>query len=161
MKILRRVTMEIDTFLDNSSWETLQANYDLVALQTNERNVFEQACQSKYIDIISLDCTQRLPFTLDPMMIQKAIENNIYFELCYAPGIRDDTSRGYVYQLGLALISSGVKDHLIISSGAIIVSELRAPFDIYYFAKSFGLANDEAKFTYWKTPESLITLKSL
>jgi hypothetical protein len=44
----------------------------------------------------------------------------------------DDKSRGFVYQLGHALISCQIPNHLVISSGAEIVSELRAPFDVYY-----------------------------
>ncbi|CAO3594853.1 unnamed protein product [Absidia cylindrospora] len=86
VKILRRITMETDIILEESAWETLQSNYDLVALRTSERNVFEHACQSKYIDIISLGCAQRLPFTMDPMMVKLATEHNIYFELEYARG---------------------------------------------------------------------------
>ncbi|CAO3607376.1 unnamed protein product [Cunninghamella blakesleeana] len=161
VKILTRITIETDTVIEESQWEELQTKYDLVSLSTSDCQVFEQACQSNHIDIISLKCTERLSFDLDYNYIQTAIQNHIYLELCYSPGIRDTTFRGYVYQIGSMLISLTKGDHLIISSQAENVSEIRSPYDVYYFAKSFGLANDKAKFTYYKNPYSLITHKSL
>ncbi|KAI8342464.1 RNase P subunit p30-domain-containing protein [Chlamydoabsidia padenii] len=161
IRILRRITVETDTSLNESIWTTLKTQYDLVAIQTSERTVFEQACHTYDIDIISLNCTERLAFTIDQMMVKRATARDVYFELQYGPGIRDDKSRGYVYQLGQALVSCQPSLPLIISSGAEMVSELRAPFDIYYFAKSFGLPNDLAKFPCWRNPESLLHLKGL
>ncbi|KAI9299678.1 RNase P subunit p30-domain-containing protein [Cunninghamella echinulata] len=161
LKILTRITIETDTPIEESHLEELQSIYDLVSIRTSNRQVFEQASQSNHIDIISLSCVERISFDLNPIYVQKAIENHIYFELCYSPGIRDNTFRGYVFQVGSILVSLTKGDHLIISSEAENVSEVRSPYDVYYFAKSFGLPNDIAKFTYCKNSYSLLTHKSL
>ena len=60
----------------------------MIALRTNDYNVFHAACQSNQIDIISLHVDERLTFELNSVDIKNALEKNIYFEICYAPAIR-------------------------------------------------------------------------
>ncbi|KAI8075249.1 RNase P subunit p30-domain-containing protein [Gongronella butleri] len=130
--------------------------FGIVALRTSNRQIFEQACLRDDLDMISIDTSERLAFDLDPMYVQKAMDNHIYFEVCYAPGIRDTSQRSHLYQVGQALQPCAKQRRLIISSEALQPSEIRYPFDIFYFARSLGLANDEAKATYGETPGELI-----
>lgn len=81
-------------------------------------------------------------------MIQKALDRNIYFELCYADAIKgnkhlvyiyaythyvkDKQARIYTLQIARQLIEYTKGKQVIISSGADNVSEIRHPFDIFY-----------------------------
>lgn len=129
---------------------SLRKNYDLVALRTNNLDVFKQACQSYDIDIISLYPNERLEFELDRYDVELAMSRNVYFEVCYAPSIRgkewtrsygthifivtllDNQARVMTLLLAKQLIEYTKGAKLIISSEAEIVSELRSPGDIFY-----------------------------
>ncbi|RCH78783.1 Ribonuclease P protein subunit p30, partial [Rhizopus stolonifer] len=106
--------------------------------------------------LISLHCNERMAFELNPLDVQRAMERNVYFELCYAPSIRDNQSRTYTMQLAKQLFESTKGHKLILSSEAENVSEIRNPADIFYFAKAIGLPNDLAKFTVEKHCEQLL-----
>jgi RNase P/RNase MRP subunit p30 len=127
----------------------LKKIFDLIALRTSNLEVFRTACQSSDIDIISLHCDERLAFELSPDDIKNAIAKNVYFELCYAPAIRgkwqstscllkanliskDNQARTYTMQLAKQLFQYTKGQHMIISSEAEIVSEIRNPADIFY-----------------------------
>jgi ribonuclease P/MRP protein subunit RPP1 len=54
---------------------------------TNEK-LFQAACGTFEVDIISLDMSARLPFYLKHSTVGLAVERGIYFELCYGAAIR-------------------------------------------------------------------------
>jgi RNase P/RNase MRP subunit p30 len=60
----------------------------LIAIKTTDVNVFKEACRIYNIDIISFYFNERMSFELSAVDIKKALERNIYFELCYANAIR-------------------------------------------------------------------------
>ncbi|KAI9013404.1 RNase P subunit p30-domain-containing protein [Phycomyces nitens] len=142
---LSRLTIDTNTLVPNDAIERAREHYDLVAIRTSAPEVFEQACTCLGVDVIALDCSQRLPFHIDPLLVQTAVNRDIYFEICYSPGIRDSTARGYLLQIAKQWANYTGKHHLLLSSEALSVSEIRAPGDVYYFAKSIGLPNDKAK----------------
>ncbi|KAL7318941.1 Ribonuclease P protein subunit p30 [Mucor circinelloides] len=153
LKLYKRVT--IDTINPHHIAE-LRNQFDLIALRTNDYTIFHAACQSKLIDIISLHVDERLAFELSSVDIKNALERNIYFEICYAPAIRDTQARTYTVQLAKQLFEYTQGRNVIISSEAQTVSELRNPADVFYFAKSIGFPNDKAKFTVEKHCEQLL-----
>jgi len=57
---------------------------------TNEK-LFQAACGTFEVDIISLDMSARLPFYLKHSTVGLAVERGIYFELCYGAAIRGTT----------------------------------------------------------------------
>ncbi|KAI8639083.1 RNase P subunit p30-domain-containing protein [Parasitella parasitica] len=138
----------------------LREQFDLIALRTNDYDEFHAACQSDQIDIISLHVDERLSFELNSVDIKNALQKNIYFEICYAPAIRDNQARTYTEQLAKQLFEYTQGQHVIISSEAQIVSEIRSPADIFYFAKSIGFPNDKAKFTVEKHCQQLLHSRS-
>ncbi|KAI8883197.1 PHP domain-like protein [Backusella circina FSU 941] len=156
IRILTRVTIITNDVLSTEALTDLRQNYDLIALRTNNMQVFKQACQSYDIDIISLYPNERLEFELEQHDIELAMSRHVYFELCYSPSIRDNQARTMTLQLAKQLIEYTKGQKLIISSEAEIVSELRLPGDIFYFAKALGLPNDKAKFTTEKNGEQLL-----
>lgn len=66
----------------------LRSKYQLIAIRTCNPRVFEEACSTYDIDIISLDSSKRLSFRLDPLLVKQAIARGVYFELCYSHGIQ-------------------------------------------------------------------------
>ncbi|CEP07370.1 hypothetical protein [Parasitella parasitica] len=140
----KRVTVES---IDLQQIADLRDQFDLIAMRTNDYDEFHKACQSDTIDIISLHVDERLSFELNAVDIKNALQNNIYFEICYAPAIRDNQARIYTLQLAKQLFEYTQGQHVIISSEAQTVSEIRNPADVFYFAKSIGFPNDKAKFT--------------
>ncbi|KAI7850356.1 RNase P subunit p30-domain-containing protein [Circinella umbellata] len=152
---LTRVTIETDVPPSNEEINMLRSSYQLVALRTSNETTFKIACQSLDVDIISMDCSKRLPFRLDQSIVRDAMKRGILFEICYGAGTRDNTQRVYVLQMSKELIATTGGDNLIVSSEANTVSDIRAPFDVMYLMKAFGLPNDKAKFTTEKNGERL------
>ncbi|EPB86795.1 hypothetical protein HMPREF1544_06411 [Mucor circinelloides 1006PhL] len=153
LKLYKRVTIGTINPLHIAE---LRNQFDLVALRTNDYTIFHAACQSTLIDIISLHVDERLAFELNSVDIKNALERNIYFEICYAPAIRDTQARTHTVQLAKQLFEYTQGRNVIISSEAQTVSEIRNPADVFYFAKSIGFPNDKAKFTVEKHCEQLL-----
>ncbi|KAI7903133.1 RNase P subunit p30-domain-containing protein [Cokeromyces recurvatus] len=156
LKIYTRITIDTNEPIHNEDLMMLRQKFDLIALRTNNLKVFQDACHIYNIDIISLHCDERLAFELKSIDIKQALKRKIYFELCYAPAIRDNQSRSFTIQLAKQLYEYTLGDNMIISSEAEIVSEIRSPGSIFYFAKSIGLPNDKAKFTTEKHCQQLL-----
>ncbi|KAI9365100.1 RNase P subunit p30-domain-containing protein [Pilaira anomala] len=158
LTILTRVTMNTNEPLEQNTIQELRKEFDLIAIRTNSLNTFKEACTNYDIDMISLPCTERLSFELNSIDVNKALERGVYFELCYANAIRDVQARTYTMQVAKQLFEYTHGNKLIVSSEAEIVSEIRNPADIFYFAKSIGLPNDKAKFTVEKNCEQLLNI---
>ncbi|KAI9263413.1 RNase P subunit p30-domain-containing protein [Phascolomyces articulosus] len=153
---LTRVTMETDILPTPEEIDKLRSRYQLVAIRTSHESTFEAACRTSHVDIISMDCSKRLPFRLDRDVVQEAMKRGIFFEICYGAGTRDNTQRAYVLQMSKELIACTGGDNLIVSSEANTVADIRGPFDVLYLMKAFGLPNDKAKFTTERNGERLI-----
>ncbi|CAO3647837.1 unnamed protein product [Mucor hiemalis] len=158
LTILTRVTIDTNEDVLDTTLKQLREKFDLIAMRTSSAHILKEACCSYDIDVISPSCNERLSFEFDPVDLKKAIDRNVYFELCYANAIRDLQARTYTTQIAKQLFEYIKGDKCIISSEAEVVSELRFPGDIFYFAKSLGLPNDKAKFTTQKNCEQLIHL---
>lgn len=88
--------------LTANKWNSLQDTikqlrdrFDLIAIRTNELYIFQEACRSYNIDLISLYCNERLSFELNSIDVNKALERNVFFELCYANAIRGTACKSY------------------------------------------------------------------
>ncbi|KAI9282688.1 RNase P subunit p30, partial [Sporodiniella umbellata] len=110
----------------------LRKSYDLVALKTRDIDLFEKACVGLKVDLISFHFDERIPFELNPLFIKKAIERNVYFEICYAPTIKDQQTRLYTLQIAKQLFDLTTGNYWILSSGTEAVSDIRNPSDIFY-----------------------------
>ena len=66
LTILTRMTVVAEEVEDvqvlAANGRSVSASYDVVALQPTNSATFEAACERGEVDLISLDCTQRLPF---------------------------------------------------------------------------------------------------
>lgn len=64
------------------------ASYDLLAVQPTTEKLFQAACSTFEVDIISLDMGSRLPFFLKGPMVNVALQRGIFFEISYGAAIR-------------------------------------------------------------------------
>ncbi|KAI8368156.1 RNase P subunit p30-domain-containing protein [Radiomyces spectabilis] len=156
VKQLTRITIETSSAVSNDTLTQLRSTFDLIAVRPSTLNTFEDACYNLNIDIISLDCSVRLPFRVDAHSVQKAIQRGVYFEITYSAGIRDTTARGYFLQVANILVCATNGNNLIVSSEAETVADLRASYDAFYLMKSLSLPNDKAQFVTGKHCEQLL-----
>ncbi|KAG0335577.1 hypothetical protein BG000_007404 [Podila horticola] len=142
LKQFSRLTLVVDDVSQNYG---LNANnpsvlsYDILAVQPTNEKLFQAACGTFEVDIISLDMSARLPFYLKHSTVGLAVERGIYFELCYSAAIRDATARRNLISNAQSLIRVTRGKNIILSSQAMKAMELRGPYDIVNFGTLLGL----------------------
>jgi ribonuclease P/MRP protein subunit RPP1 len=77
-----------------------------------------QACSSLDVEIISLELWQRLPFKLKPAVLKAALSRGVFFEVCYAPALREPSARRHLFANAQALVRATRGRNIIVSSGA-------------------------------------------
>jgi len=129
----KRITMNID---EQNQLQTLHpsnpllSDVDIIAIRPSDEKVFHQSLTNPNYDVVSFDLTQRLPFNLRPHTISLAIQQEIYFEICFSGLLKDNNSRRYVISNALSIIRATRGRNIIFSSGASDVMELRGPYDL-------------------------------
>ncbi|CAO3691393.1 unnamed protein product [Umbelopsis ramanniana] len=145
---LSRLTVVADDVTHNyglhSNNPTVNA-FDLLAVRTSNEKVFAAACSSYEIDIISLECSSRLPFFLKGSTLGQALDREVYFEISYAAGIRDQNARRQLYNNAKRLVTVTKGKNIIFSSEALNALEIRSPHDLIAFGVSIGLNQAKAK----------------
>ncbi|CAH1258355.1 RPP30 [Branchiostoma lanceolatum] len=119
--------------------------YDILAVQPLNLKMFEAACKTLEVDIITLDMTQKLPFLLKLTPIKRAIARGAYFEIVYSPAIRDSTLRRYIISNATDLMTFCKGKNIILSSQAEKAIELRGPHDVANLGVLFGMNQVQAK----------------
>lgn len=157
LKLLSRITIVVEdqSQLRYVSGEAVQS-YDIVSVQPMNEKLFQQVSQTVETDIISFDMTSRLPFHIKLPQVNLAIERGISFEITYSPAIRDETLRKNVISNGLDLVRVCKGKHVVVTSGAEYVMELRGPYDIINLGLLFGLKQDQSKAAVCKNVRSAI-----
>jgi len=79
-------------------------------------------------------------------LYNECVEKNMYFELPYAPAIRDSTVRRRIIRQSHIYHAVGKSKNIIISSDAKHVLELRGPRDVANLGHLFGLNEQQGKF---------------
>ncbi|MBA7493127.1 hypothetical protein ES702_03682 [subsurface metagenome] len=146
LKILSRLTLTVSDTSQNHRVNTLNTNYDLVALRPTNDKTFQLCCSSLDCDIISLDFTQRFPFPIKFKTVASALQRGIRFEICYSGGITggNDARRNLISGAG-ALIRATRGRGIIVSSEASAALGLRAPWDVVNLATVWGLSQQRGK----------------
>ncbi|KAF9969007.1 hypothetical protein BGZ73_008846, partial [Actinomortierella ambigua] len=148
LKQLSRLTLVVDDMSQNYGLNTSNqavSSYDLVAVQPTNEKLFQAACSTFEVDIISLDMSTRLPFYLKHSTVGMAIERGIYFELGYSAAIRDASARRNLISNAQSLIRVTRGKNIILTSQAMRAIELRGPYDIINFGGLLGLNQAVAK----------------
>ncbi|KAG0043761.1 hypothetical protein BGZ83_011059 [Gryganskiella cystojenkinii] len=148
LKQYSRLTLVADDISQNYGFNTNNpavSSYDILAVQPTSEKMFQAACQTFEVDIISLDMSARLPFYLKHSTVGLAMERGIYFELCYGAAIRDATARRNLISNAQSLIRVTRGKNIILTSQAMRAMELRGPYDIVNFGTLLGLNQAVAK----------------
>ncbi|RIB09478.1 RNase P subunit p30-domain-containing protein [Gigaspora rosea] len=121
------------------------STYDILAVRPTNEKTFQNACNTLEIDIISLEMGSRLTFYLKHSIVGLAIERGIFFEISYAPAIRDSTSRRHLISNAQNLVRVSRGKNIIITSEAQRAMELRGPYDIVNLGTIMGMNQAIAK----------------
>ncbi|XP_071668026.1 ribonuclease P protein subunit p30 isoform X4 [Patagioenas fasciata] len=103
------------------------------------------ACTTLDVDLVCINVTEKLPFYFRRPPVNMAIDRGIFFELLYAPAIKDSTMRRYTISNAISLMQICKGKNIVISSAAERPLELRGPYDIANLGLLFGLSESEAK----------------
>ncbi|KAM9561509.1 ribonuclease P protein subunit p30 isoform 2-T2 [Salvelinus alpinus] len=109
--------------------------YDLVAVYPKTEKLFHAACMTFDVDIICVAVTEKQPFFFKRSPVNGAIERGVFFEISYAPAIRDSTMRRYTIANSISLVEMCKGKPL----------ELRGPYDIGNLGLLFGLSEGDGK----------------
>ena len=146
LKVYTRLTVQLD---DQSQVHQLSSDpvqsHDILAVQPATEKLFQQACKTLDVDIISLDMTERLPFYLKFPTVNAANERGIHFEIVYSSAIRDSSQRKNLISTALDLVVFAKGKNIIISSGAVNELDFRGPYDIINLGLLFNLKEEQSK----------------
>ncbi|CAE6488979.1 unnamed protein product [Rhizoctonia solani] len=173
--VLRRLTIVLDESSEKGFGLSTQhaphlASYDIIALQPTTPNTFSLACLSHTVPspttahVISIDAssaTPQLPFRMKPSMVRTAIRNGGVFEISYAGALASDESARRNWWSGAREIARATKGKgLLLSGGAQVTSNLRAPMDAINLASVLGLDQNTARNAMSTDAKSLVTRAS-
>nr|XP_006822721.1 PREDICTED: ribonuclease P protein subunit p30-like [Saccoglossus kowalevskii] len=144
-KQLSRLTLilsDMQTYRINS--DAVQS-YDILAVQPTTEKLFQLACTQLDIDIIQVNMTEKMPMLIRIHPVKAALERGVYFEIVYAPAVRDSTARKNIISNALSLMFMCKGKNIIISSQAENAMEIRGPYDVANLGFLFGLNEAQSK----------------
>ena len=146
LKVYSRITVQLDdqSQVHHLSSDAVQS-HDILAVQPATEKLFQQACKTLEVDIISLDMTDRLPFYLKFPTVNAAIERGIHFEILYSPALKDSSQRKNLISTALDLVVFAKGKNIIISSGAENELDFRGPYDIINLGLLFNFKEEQSK----------------
>lgn len=144
LNLLQRITVgfsdsSIAIKMNNS--ENLK-KYDLIAVVPKTLQAFQYACGTLEVDIISFDPESRIPFKVSRKLYRQAVERGIFFELMYAPAIKDSSARKNIISTAHNYHAVGKLKNIIISSSAEKPIQVRSVHDVINLGFIFGLNNN-------------------
>lgn len=146
LKIMSRITVLLDDS-DQAyllSHDVIQS-YDILAIQPRNEKLFQQACQSLEIDVISLNMTERPSFYLKFPTMNAAIERGVHFEITYSPAFRDPSRKKTLIALAINLVATAKGRNVIVSSGATNEMDFRGPYDLINLGLLFNFTEKQSK----------------
>jgi ribonuclease P/MRP protein subunit RPP1 len=120
---------------------SILSSFDIIAVEPKIEKIFQMACQSMEIDLITFDLSaERLPYQLKHGLVREAIARGVYFELCIGAALTNDLNlRKNVLANAMTITRITRGKNTIVTSGASSPSQLRGPFDIFNLAKLVGI----------------------
>ena len=146
LKILSRITVLLDDpgHVYLLSHDAIQS-YDILAIQPRNEKLFQQACQTLEIDVISLNMMERLPFFLKFPTMNAAIERGVHFEITYSPALRDPSRKKTLIAQAINLVAMAKGKNIIVSSGADNEMDFRGPYDLINLGLLFNFTEKQSK----------------
>jgi ribonuclease P/MRP protein subunit RPP1 len=146
LHMLSRITYVVEDLdaledLTTSVSVGVRSSYDIVAVQPTSQQTFTAACERADVDLITLDCSQRLQFHLSLKAVQAAHARGVRFELCYSPAIQEAGNRRHLFSTAQTLNAVVGGFPIVLSSGASDALVTRGPFDVSNLASLMGLGS--------------------
>lgn len=134
--------------------------YDVLALEPLGTKAFASACANKHADVVSVRARGRLAYKFTASAMKTALDNRIFFELCYSDALRDSTSRRWFFTnaSALARATRGGRDCVLLSSGATKPMEVRTMYDVANLATFFGMPEANARAAMTDNVERMLAL---
>jgi ribonuclease P/MRP protein subunit RPP1 len=160
-KLVQLTRLNIPIEDTNVAQETMNnaailSSYDVLAVQPQSERAFAFACNSLDIDIISLDLSKRLNYRFRPDLIKTALQRGVYFEILYAPLLREPGSRRQMFANAQSLARETRGRGIILSSAARTAIELRGPYDVVNLATFLGMSEAQAHAAVGKNPAAVV-----
>ncbi|XP_013790318.1 ribonuclease P protein subunit p30-like [Limulus polyphemus] len=135
----------------------LAKKYDILAVQPMNEKIFQHVCGNMEVDIICLDLASRLPFTLKREQVGQASTRGMFFEIQYAPCLKDRIARRNTISNSRILTQLTNKVNIIISSGSSQVMDLRSCFDAANLGLLFDLPENKCKEAVWSNCKKVLS----
>lgn len=146
LNILQRVTIELSD--QSSSYKlALSENikkYDIIAVIPKTLQAFQFVCNTLDFDIIAFEPETRIPYKISRKLYRLAIEKGMFFELMYAPAIKDSTSRKNIISTAHIYHAVGKSKNIIVTSGAENDFHIRDVHDVINLGFIFGLNSNHS-----------------
>lgn len=113
--------------------------YHLIAVRPVTGDAFDLACERGECDVISLALDEKLPFILRQKSIHTFLARDGYFEIEFAPALRDGSRRRCLLANAEQLLHATRGKNVFISSAARDPMEMRSPNDLQNFAAVAGM----------------------
>ena len=121
-------------------------SYDIIALCPANAHALQALLKSSMTaDIISFVPETAADVRWTRKLYSDCVARHMFFELCYAPCIRDETARRRTISQAHNYHSAGKSRNVVICSGADKVAELRGPHDAANLGFIFGLNEHQGK----------------
>ena len=146
LKFYSRITVLLNdqSQVHQLSSEAVQT-FDILAVQPSTEKLYQQACKSLEIDIISLDMSRRLPFYLKFPTVHAAIERGVHFEIIYSTAFRGTNERTQLLAIAIDMVVFTKGKNIIVSSGAEHELNFRGPYDIVNLGLLFNFNEEQSK----------------
>jgi len=147
---LTRITVVLEDPADvasvvHPSGQNVLKSYDIVALQPTSEKVFQQIASNVDFDIISLDFSRRIPFTIRRPQVSLALQRGLFFEISVSDALKDSMMRRYMVANSLSLFRHSRGRNVLITSAAEKLMDLRGPYDLSNLGAVFGLTHEQSK----------------
>ncbi|PNH05238.1 Ribonuclease P protein subunit p30, partial [Tetrabaena socialis] len=114
------------------------------------------ACTSLDVDVVVLELAQRGAVKLRPPAVKAALRRGIYFEIAYAPGLRESTARRNLFCNAQALVRATRGKNILLSSSARSASEVRSPLELLHVGALLGLTRQQAQAAISLAPRAVL-----
>ncbi|EMR11395.1 hypothetical protein PNEG_00419 [Pneumocystis murina B123] len=145
IRILSRVTIVLEEGSQNYNLYSATDTFDILAVRPMNEKMFQHACTSMDVDIISLDMSQRLPFYIKHSTVSIAITRGIRLEICYGSSISDINCRKNLISNASALIRATRGKGIVISSEASNLMYCRSGYDVINLSTFWGLSQEKGR----------------
>ncbi|NXE72857.1 RPP30 protein, partial [Cochlearius cochlearius] len=144
IKVLTRLTLVVSDPSHCNLLRSTSANirlYDIIAVFPKTEKLFHIACTTLDVDLVCINVTEKLPFYFRRPPVNMAIDRGIYFELLYAPAIKDSTMRRYTISNAISLMQI-CKGKVSSQSESKLINSVQILLELGLL---FGLSESEAK----------------